>query len=58
MAIKARIGAGQWDVLICEECQHSWNDTDIDPTWTDEPEAGEVQCPHCSSQKVTREERG
>ena len=58
MSIKARLGAGQWDILVCEECQHTWNMPDIDPTWTDEPEPGDAECPACFSTKVTREERG
>lgn len=58
MAIKARLGAGEWDMLTCEDCGHTWYAPDIDPEWTDETEQGDAECPHCSSTKVTREERG
>ena len=58
MAVKAKIGAGVWDLLHCEECEHSWTAEDINCEWTDEPEAGGIDCPHCHSHKVTREERG
>lgn len=58
MAIKAKIGAGVWDSLHCEDCDHSWTAEDIDYEWTDDPEAGGVDCPQCHSYKVTREERG
>ena len=58
MSIKAKLGAGEWDMLVCEECDNSWHATDIDPTWTDDPEWGETECPNCSSTKVLREERG
>lgn len=56
--VKARLGAGQWDILVCEECGHTWHTEDLDPEWTDDPEHGDTQCPNCSSAKVTREERG
>lgn len=56
--MKAKLGAGVWDLLFCEECGHSWTDNDIDYEWTDEPEPGHHHCPNCSSIKVAREERG
>lgn len=58
MAIKAKIGAGQWDYLVCEECDHTWHGLDIDAEWTDDPEPGGTECPSCDSTKVSREERG
>lgn len=58
MAIRAKIGAGLWDLLFCQECDASWTDNDIDPEWTDDPEHGEVPCPSCGSDNVVREERG
>ncbi|MGH2731164.1 MAG: hypothetical protein ACRDJI_11240 [Actinomycetota bacterium] len=58
MTVKAKLGAGQWDLLFCEDCGHSWNDHDIDYEWTDEPESGEAYCPGCQSTHVVREERG
>ena len=58
--IRAKLGAGVWDRLFCEECHHSWTEHDIDYEWTDEPEPGGpgIHCPHCHSSCVTREERG
>ena len=58
MAIKAKLGAGQWDLLVCEDCGHNWTALDVDPEWSDEPEAGLAECPTCSSHEVIREERG
>lgn len=58
MAIKARIGAGEWDMLLCQECGSTWHGQDLDPAWTDDPEAGGIECPECHSAKVVREERG
>ena len=58
MAVKAKIGAGVWDALFCEDCSHSWAGEDLDHEWTDDPEAGAVECPQCHSGKVAREERG
>ncbi len=58
MGIEARIGAGEWDMLFCQDCHNGWSDSDIDPTWTDDPEEGEVRCPACGSANVIREERG
>lgn len=59
MAIKARIGAGQWDMLICDDCSHLWHDEDVDVAGTDEPEeGGAVSCPSCGGSKIVREERG
>ena len=58
MGIKAKIGAGVWDMLTCEECGHSWTASDLDLEWTDEPETGAVECPGCHSDRVVREERG
>lgn len=58
MAVKAKLHAGQWDFLACEQCGHSWNDHDIDFMWTDDPEHGEIECPECRSARVIREERG
>ncbi len=58
MAIKAKLGAGVWDFLICVDCNASWTDHDVDHEWTDDPEAGVVECPRCQSTKVIREERG
>lgn len=36
--MKAKLGAGVWDLLFCEECKHSWADQDVDYEWTDDPE--------------------
>lgn len=58
MAIKAKLGAGEWDILTCEECGHHWTGSDLDFEWSDDPEAGQVECPGCNSRKVIREERG
>jgi hypothetical protein len=58
MAIKAKLGAGQWDMLVCEACGQNWAGLDVDPEWTDEPESGQTDCPACGSDKVIREERG
>jgi ribosomal protein L37AE/L43A len=58
MAIKAKIGAGVWDMLFCENCGYHWAGMDIDLTWTDDPEPGGIHCPRCESDKVVREERG
>ena len=60
MAIKARLGAGEWDMLVCENCEHLWHGLDVDPTWTDDPEGehGASECPSCGGTSVVREERG
>lgn len=60
MAIRARLGAGEWDMLICDDCTQLWHDSDVDPTWTDDPEEGGhgTECPSCGSTRVVREERG
>lgn len=60
MAIKARIGAGEWDILVCDSCSHLWHDIDIDHSWSDEPEdrGSGIECPSCSSSNIIREERG
>ena len=58
MGVKAKIGAGTWDMLTCEDCGHSWTDADVDLEWTDDPEAGAGHCPGCQSERVVREERG
>lgn len=58
MGVKARLGAGVWDLLSCEDCGHSWTDNDVNHEWTDEPEPGDTHCPSCGSAKVVREERG
>ena len=59
MGIRARIGAGEWDLLVCEACGHIWQDPDIDPAWTDEPELGHAECPSChETRRIVREERG
>lgn len=58
MAIRAKLGAGEWDMLLCQACGHYWLDKDIDPRWTDEPEEGHADCPTCFSTDVVREERG
>ena len=57
---RVKLGAGVWDLLVCEDCNHSWTDNDLDLEWTDDPEPGGLgtQCPHCQSDRVTREERG
>lgn len=48
-----------WDLLVCEECGHEWPSPDVDPSWTEEPEAEhEIECPRCRSPRVMREERG
>lgn len=58
MAIKARIGAGEWDMLICDDCTHLWHDEDVDPGWTDEPEGdATLNCPACGGSQIVREER-
>ena len=58
MAIKAKLGAGEWDMLTCEDCENTWHGTDVDPTWTDEADHGGIECPSCHSTKVIREQRG
>lgn len=58
MGIKARLGAGQWDILFCQDCERSWSGEDVSLEWTDEPEQGGIECPGCHSRKVVREERG
>ncbi|MDQ3986416.1 MAG: hypothetical protein M3280_07960 [Actinomycetota bacterium] len=58
MGIKAKLGAGVWDMLFCEACGHFWTDGDLDYEWTDDPDRGHVNCPSCHSDRVTREERG
>jgi hypothetical protein len=59
MAIKAKLGAGVWDWLICQECDHSWTAPDLDLEWTDDPERDlNDTCPTCGSSNVVREERG
>ena len=59
MSIKARIGAGVWDFLLCQDCDHYWTAPDVDLEWTDDPEADPIdECPSCGSTKVVREERG
>ena len=58
MGVKAKIGAGMWDILTCEACGNSWTGADVDLEWTDDPEAGAVECPACHSERVVREERG
>ncbi len=58
MGIKAKLGAGEWDMLTCEECGHQWASSDVNYEWTDDPEDGGIECPGCSSPKVVREERG
>ena len=58
MAIKARLEAGVWDMLTCEDCGHFWTAADIDFEWTDDPEMGQIECPGCHSSRVVREERG
>lgn len=58
MVIAAKLGAGVWDLLFCQACDASWADQDLDLTWTDDPEAGGVNCPSCGSEDVIREERG
>ena len=58
VAIKAKLGAGVWDLLFCQDCDACWTDHDIDYTWTDDPEIGETHCPSCGSGSVVREERG
>lgn len=56
--MKAKLGAGVWDLLVCQECGASWTEQDVNLEWTDQPEPGEVSCPTCHSTKVVREERG
>ncbi len=58
MAIRAKLGAGEWDLLFCQDCGHSWSDHDLSLDWTDEPEQGQAECPTCASSSVVREERG
>lgn len=58
MAIKAKLGAGEWDMLFCQDCDNTWHGLDSDPTWTDDPEHGATECPECHSNNVMREERG
>ncbi len=58
MGVKAKIGAGVWDMLTCEDCGNSWTSSDVDFEWTDDPEAGAIECPGCQSHRVVREERG
>jgi DNA-directed RNA polymerase subunit RPC12/RpoP len=58
MAVKAKIGAGVWDMLLCEHCTHSWTVNDLDYEWTDDPEEGAIACPRCGSEHTIREERG
>ena len=58
MAVRAKLGAGVWDFLICQDCGRSWSAEDVNLEWTDEPEEGEVRCSSCSSTTVIREERG
>ena len=58
MRIEAKLGAGERDMLFCQECGHHWTEADINHTWTDDPEEGGVPCPSCQSQDVIREERG
>jgi hypothetical protein len=59
MAIRAKLGAGVWDLLVCLECTHYWTAPDMNLEWTDDPEV-EVsgECPCCGSGAVVREERG
>lgn len=58
VAIKARLGAGVWDMLVCEDCSNIWSAPDVDYEWTDDPESELSDCPRCHSNKVVREERG
>jgi hypothetical protein len=58
VGVRAKIGAGLWDLLFCQDCLASWTDNDVDYTWTDDPEEGQVECPTCGSTHVIREERG
>lgn len=58
MAIKAKLGAGVWDLVQCEDCEAHWTEEDVDLTWTDDPEEGGSFCPSCGSANVIREERG
>ena len=58
MSIKAKLGAGVWDFLMCEDCNHYWTRPDVNPEWTDDPEQGISECPCCGSSRVVREERG
>lgn len=59
MGIRARLGAGVWDFLLCQECGQYWTAVDVDLEWTDDPVhgLGDV-CSHCGSADVVREERG
>lgn len=59
MAIKAKLGAGVWDMLICEDCSHMWTAPDVDLEWTDDPDNHSAdECSACHSTRVIREERG
>lgn len=58
MAIRAKLGAGVWDFIRCEDCEHYFESEDVNYEWTDEPETGSAPCPHCGSNKTVREERG
>lgn len=58
MTIKAKLGAGVWDMLVCEECALSGAGPDVDLEWT-EPEPGITdECPNCQSTRMVHEERG
>ncbi len=59
MGIKARLGAGVWDFLLCQGCGHYWTSVDVDLQWTDDPEyCSDDVCPRCETADVVREERG
>ena len=59
MGVKAKLGAGVWDLLLCQDCGYSWPAPDVDLEWTDDPEHNHAdQCCWCGSVQVIREERG
>jgi len=58
MAIKAKLGAGVWDILCCEECEQTFSTEDVEYEWSDEPETTDLTCPSCGSDRLVREERG
>lgn len=59
MAVKARLGAGMWDYVVCQDCATAWSAPDANLEWSDDPEDGsDLSCPSCHSVWVVREERG